>query len=81
MTGRGTVMKHYAIRKRREPQHEDYYLNALVCNECAGDVAQSYPDAREITEILCDPSYEERCALCGKSFWEEVNARSVIRHH
>lgn len=74
-------MKHYAIRKRRELQHEDYYLNALVCNECSTDVAQSYPGAREITEILCDPSYEDRCKICGKSFWDEVNADSVNRPH
>ena len=74
-------MKHYTIRKRNKPQHEDYYLNALICNECSADVAHSYPDAREITEILCEPSYEDRCKLCSKSFWDEVSARSIIRPH
>ncbi|MGO1767518.1 MAG: hypothetical protein ACTH1W_09620 [Advenella sp.] len=74
-------MKRYAIRKRREPDHEDYYLNVLVCDECSTDVAQSYPDAREISEILCDPSYEDRCKICGKLFWNEIEARSVVRSH
>ncbi len=69
-------MKHYAIRKRRDSDHEDHYLNVLTCNECAPSIAQSYPDAREISEILCDPSYEDRCKLCGKTFLQEIEDRS-----
>lgn len=74
-------MRKYAIRNRHEPSHEDFYVNVLVCRECSASLAMSFPGAKEISEVLSDPTYDDHCELCGVSFLEEIEASSIVRPH
>lgn len=58
---------------------DEKHTNVLVCNECAASEMDAFEDADEIIEISCDPGYEERCKLCGKTFAQEIEERAIFR--
>lgn len=66
-------VRKYAIRNRQEQSREDSYLNILACKECSTSLAEAFPNAKEISEIFGDSGYEDRCALCGVSFFDEIH--------
>ena len=55
------------------------HTNVLVCNECAATEMGAFENADEMIEISCDPSYEDRCKLCGKTFAQEIEEQSTAR--
>ncbi|WP_031242145.1 hypothetical protein [Advenella kashmirensis] len=55
------------------------HTNVLVCNECAATEMDAFENADEMIEISCDPSYEDRCKLCGKTFAQEIEEQSTAR--
>ena len=55
------------------------HTNVLVCNECAAIEPSIFEDADEMIEVSCDPSYEDRCKVCGKTFAQEIEERSITR--
>lgn len=55
------------------------HTNILVCNECAASETSTFEEADELIEISCDPSYEDRCKICGKTFAQEIEEQSSTR--
>ena len=73
-------MKMFSIYKGQEPEELNaVHTNVLVCNACAATGMSAFEDADEMIEISCDPSYEDRCKLCGKSFEQEIEEQATIR--
>lgn len=55
------------------------HTDVLICNECAASGTKMLDDAEELIEISCDPGYEDRCKLCGKTFAQEIEEQSSTR--
>ncbi len=73
-------MKMFSIYKGQAPEELNaVHTNVLVCNSCAATGMSAFEDADEMIEISCDPSYEDRCKLCGKSFEQEIEERATLR--
>lgn len=55
------------------------HTNILICDECVASGTSMLDDADELIEMPCDPGYEDRCKLCGKTFVQEIEEQSTIR--
>ena len=74
-------MKMYALHAEQGADDlNEKYTRYIVCNECEenGDAAFENVDEVFLVEDY-DPVYEDRCAVCGKTFEQEVEERRVIR--
>ncbi|HLU02201.1 MAG TPA: hypothetical protein VKZ94_05530 [Advenella sp.] len=73
-------MKMFSIYSGQEPEDLNaVHTNVLVCNACAASEMGAFEDADEMIEISCDPSYEDRCKLCGKTFEQEIEEHATVR--
>lgn len=73
-------MKMFSVYSGRHAEELDAkHINVLVCNECAVVEMDAFKDADEVIEISCDPGYEDRCKLCGKTFAQEIEERAIFR--
>ncbi len=71
-------MKMFSIYSGQDAGELDAkHTNVLVCYECAASEMNAFEDADEVIEISCDPNYEDRCKLCGKTFAQEIEDRSA----
>lgn len=73
-------MKMFSIYSGQEAEELNAaHTNVLVCNDCAATEMSAFDDVDEIFEASCDPSYEDRCKLCGKTFAQEIEEHSTVR--